>query len=76
KDTFSRGGLKYPQYTRPYIFEGYEVPEVLLSGDHAKIAEWRLMESVKMTREKRPDLLTKMTFSKEELKVLKKQGLV
>lgn len=76
KDTFSRGGLKYPQYTRPQIFEGYDVPEVLLSGDHAKIAEWRLMESVKMTREKRPDLLTKMTFSKEELKILKKQGLM
>jgi len=74
KDTFSRGGLKYPQYTRPQIFEGYDVPEVLLSGDHAKVAEWRLIESVKMTRKKRPDLLTKMTFSKEELKILKKQG--
>jgi tRNA (guanine37-N1)-methyltransferase len=76
KDTFSRGGLKYPQYTRPQIFEGHEVPEVLLSGDHAKVAEWRLIESIKMTREKRPDLLTKMIFSKEELKILKKQGLV
>lgn len=76
KDTFSRGGLKYPQYTRPHIFEEYEVPEVLLSGDHAKVAEWRLIESVKMTREKRPDLLAKMTFSKEELKILKKQGLM
>lgn len=68
--------MKYPQYTRPHIFEEYEVPEVLLSGDHAKVAEWRLIESVKMTREKRPDLLAKMTFSKEELKILKKQGLM
>jgi tRNA (guanine37-N1)-methyltransferase len=56
-DSFSRGGLKYPQYTRPHIFEGYAVPEVLLSGDHGKIAEWRLIESVKITRAKRPDLL-------------------
>ena len=76
KDTFSRGGLKYPQYTRPQVFEGYEVPEVLLSGDHAKIAEWRLIESVKMTSEKRPDLISKMHFSKKELKILKKQGIV
>lgn len=76
RDTFSRGGLKYPQYTRPQIFEGHDVPEVLLSGDHARIAEWRLIESVKVTRERRPDLLSKMIFSKAEMKILKKQGLM
>ncbi len=41
EDTFTRGGLKFPQYTRPPVFRGMEVPEVLLSGDHAKIARWR-----------------------------------
>jgi tRNA (guanine37-N1)-methyltransferase len=75
-DTFSRGGLKYPQYTRPRIFEGHEVPDVLLSGDHARIAEWRMIESVKMTRAKRPDLLDAMIFSPSEKKILKKQGLM
>ena len=50
-DTFSRGGIKYPQYTRPRDFEGHEVPEVLLSGDHTKIAEWRFAAGVRMTRD-------------------------
>ncbi|MBU4261911.1 MAG: tRNA (guanosine(37)-N1)-methyltransferase TrmD [Proteobacteria bacterium] len=75
-DTFSRGGIKYPQYTRPRDFEGYEVPEILLSGDHQKIAEWRFVAGIKMTREKRPDLLAAMTFSKKELQVLKKHGVL
>lgn len=75
-DTFSRGGLKYPQYTRPRIFEGHEVPNILLSGDHARIAEWRFIESVKMTRVKRPDLLDAIAFSSGEKKILKKQGLM
>jgi tRNA (guanine37-N1)-methyltransferase len=75
-DTFSRGGVKYPQYTRPRDFEGYEVPEILLSGDHSKIAEWRFVAGIKMTREKRPDLLAAMTFSKKELQVLKKHGVL
>ncbi|MCJ7603166.1 MAG: tRNA (guanosine(37)-N1)-methyltransferase TrmD [Desulfobulbaceae bacterium] len=75
-DTFSRGGIKYPQYTRPRDFEGYEAPEVLLSGDHTKIAEWRFAAGVKMTREKRPDLLAAMTFSKKELQVLKRHGVL
>ncbi|MBI5557962.1 MAG: tRNA (guanosine(37)-N1)-methyltransferase TrmD [Deltaproteobacteria bacterium] len=75
QDTFSRGGIKYPQYTRPRDFEGFEVPEVLLSGDHGKIDEWRFAAAVKMTMEKRPDLLAEMTFSKQELRVLKKHGV-
>jgi tRNA (guanine37-N1)-methyltransferase len=74
-DTFSRGGVKYPQYTRPRDFEGDEVPEVLLSGDHAKIAEWRFVAGIRMTLEKRPDLLAAITFTKKELRLLAKHGV-
>lgn len=49
--------LEYPQYTRPRLFEGREIPPVLLSGDHKKIAEWRRQEAEKITRARRPDLL-------------------
>lgn len=56
-ESFSRGTLEYPQYTRPREFRGMSVPEVLLSGDHAKIDAWRKEEAVKRTRERRPDLL-------------------
>ncbi len=75
-DTFSRGLLKNPQYTRPREFEEYMVPEVLLSGDHSAIAEWRLITSVQQTLEKRPELLTLAVFSKEELQILKKNKLL
>jgi len=51
------GLLEYPQYTRPAVWNGKEVPEVLLSGNHAKIAEWRKEMSIKITKERRPDLL-------------------
>ncbi|MCR4886395.1 MAG: tRNA (guanosine(37)-N1)-methyltransferase TrmD [Clostridiales bacterium] len=57
-ESFSGDGLlEYPQYTRPRVFEGMEVPEVLLNGDHAKIAAWRREQSKKITSERRPDLL-------------------
>ena len=56
-ESVSSGLLEYPQYTKPREFMGCEVPEVLLSGDHAKIDRWRLEEAVKITRERRPDLL-------------------
>jgi tRNA (guanine37-N1)-methyltransferase len=59
EDSLEGGLLKYPQYTRPAVFEGLLVPEVLLSGNHGKIAEWRQSERVRRTREKRPDLLKK-----------------
>jgi tRNA (guanine37-N1)-methyltransferase len=59
EDSLEGDLLKYPQYTRPKIFEGLGVPDVLLSGNHAKIAEWRQSERVRRTREKRPDLLKK-----------------
>lgn len=75
-DTFSRGGLKYPQYTRPRVFEGEEAPEVLLSGDHAAIEEWRLLAAVRQTLARRPDLLAKMSFSPEQCRLLAKNGLL
>ena len=75
-DTFSRGLLKNPQYTRPRIFEGNSVPEVLLSGDHAVIAEWRFVASVQQTLERRPELLDSVEFSDQELQVLKKHSLL
>lgn len=56
-ESFSAGGLEYPQYTRPAVYNGVSVPEVLLSGDHAKIDEWRRAEALKITKQRRPDLL-------------------
>ena len=53
------GLLEYPQYTRPEVWEGMNVPEVLMSGHHMNIAKWRKEESLRVTREKRPDLLEK-----------------
>jgi tRNA (guanine37-N1)-methyltransferase len=55
-ESFEQGLLEYPQYTRPREWEGREIPGVLLSGDHKKIAEWRLEQSEKITKERRPDL--------------------
>ncbi len=56
-ESFTGGGLEYPQYTRPAEFRGMKVPEVLVSGDHAAIARWRAEQSRQRTRERRPDLL-------------------
>jgi tRNA (guanine37-N1)-methyltransferase len=56
EESFSDGLLEYPQYTRPQIFEGQPVPEILTSGDHAKVAAWRQAEAEALTRERRPDL--------------------
>lgn len=57
EESFSEGLLEYPQYTRPPIFMGRKVPEVLLSGHHGNIAKWRKEQSVLRTKQKRPDLL-------------------
>ncbi|MCJ7508137.1 MAG: tRNA (guanosine(37)-N1)-methyltransferase TrmD, partial [candidate division Zixibacteria bacterium] len=54
---FSEGLLEYPHYTRPEVFRGMKVPEILLSGDHAKIAEWRRQQALERTKKWRPDLL-------------------
>jgi tRNA (guanine37-N1)-methyltransferase len=56
EESFACGLLEYPQYTRPPVFEGEPIPEVLLSGDHAKVAQWRRAEAERLTRERRPDL--------------------
>jgi tRNA (guanine37-N1)-methyltransferase len=58
-ESFSDGLLEYPHYTRPQVFEGRPIPEVLLSGDHGRIAAWRRAESERLTTERRPDLLKK-----------------
>lgn len=62
-ESFSTGLLEYPQYTRPRSYRGLEVPEVLLSGDHARIEAWRREEAFKRTRERRPDLIEPMMKS-------------
>ena len=60
EDSFSKNNLlDYPTYTKPRVYEGMEVPEVLISGDHKKIEEYRMQEAIRLTREKRPDLLDK-----------------
>src|SRR5439155_17846203 len=58
--------LEYPQYTRPEDFRGLRVPEVLRSGDHQRIKQWRREMSLRLTRERRPDLLAKASLSREE----------
>lgn len=75
KDSFSRSLLKHGQYTRPREFAGLPVPEVLLSGDHARIEEHRFLESVRLTLERRPELLRQAEFSPAEEKQLKRAGL-
>jgi tRNA (guanine37-N1)-methyltransferase len=59
EESFETGLLEYPHYTRPQLFEGRPIPEVLVSGDHAKIAKWRRAEAERITRERRPDLWAK-----------------
>jgi tRNA (guanine37-N1)-methyltransferase len=60
EESFERGLLEYPQYTRPRSWQGREVPDVLLSGHHARIAQWRLAEAERITRERRPDLWARL----------------
>ena len=75
EESFSQGLLEYPQYTRPEIFEGQQVPEVLRSGNHQMIDKWRREQSLKRTLEKRPDLLEKVDLSDEDKKILEKIGM-
>lgn len=72
-ETIASGLLEYPQYTKPREFMGREVPEILLSGDHAKIDEWRLIRSVELTKERRPDLLLLHPEIEEKLKPKKRK---
>ena len=69
------GFLEYPQYTRPAVWHERKVPEVLLSGNHAKIAEWRRIQSVLITAERRPDLFDPQNLTKSDIKMFKKNGI-
>ena len=71
EESFSDGLLEYPQYTRPRVWNGMEVPEVLLSGNHAKIREWRRQQSLLVTRRLRPDLFEKVRLTPKEQKWLR-----
>lgn len=70
EESFSDGLLEYPQYTRPYTYCGSSVPDILLSGHHAQIERWRMIERLRKTGENRPDLLIKALGSSERLKEL------
>ena len=70
EESFSEGLLEYPQYTRPECFEGIKVPEVLQSGHHKNIENWRRKQSLKVTLKKRPDLLEKANLTEEDKRIL------
>jgi tRNA (guanine37-N1)-methyltransferase len=69
-ESFARGLLEYPQYTRPAVFAERGVPEVLVSGHHGEVRRWRLRESIRRTLERRPDLLAARSWSPEEERLL------
>lgn len=70
EETFENGLLEYPQYTEPYDYNGDKVPDILFSGNHEAIAKWRQKQSLKLTREKRPDLFNKYILTKKDQKLL------
>jgi tRNA (guanine37-N1)-methyltransferase len=69
-DSHASGLLEHPHYTRPPEFRGWEIPEVLRSGNHAKISEWRKQQSLLRTMQRRPDLLAKAELTAKEKKLL------
>jgi tRNA (guanine37-N1)-methyltransferase len=69
-DSHAMGLLEYPQYTRPQVYRGWEVPGVLISGNHAKIKRWRREQSLRRTLERRPDLLSKVNLEPEDIRYL------
>jgi tRNA (guanine37-N1)-methyltransferase len=71
-DSHANGLLEYPQYTRPAEYRGWEVPEVLLSGNHAQIAKWRREQIIKRTLERRPELLDKADLGKEDKRLVER----
>jgi len=71
EESFQAGLLEYPHYTRPRVFEGHEVPPVLLEGDHARIAQWRRQQALARTVRLRPDLLAKAGLTKEDREFIK-----
>ena len=73
-ESFSSGLLEYPHYTRPRNYEGLDVPEVLLGGDHKKIDRWRRDEALRITRERRPEMLEKVELDKHDRAFLEREG--
>lgn len=71
EESFDGGLLEYPQYTRPEVFDGYQVPSVLLSGNHEEIRKWRRFKSLERTYKNRPELLNEELLSEEDKKFLK-----
>ena len=71
EESFADGLLEYPQYTRPAVFEGREVPAILSSGDHAAVRRWRRREAIRRTVAKRPDLLADRTLRPEDRALLR-----
>jgi tRNA (guanine37-N1)-methyltransferase len=71
-DSHSMGLLEYPHYTRPTEFRGWKVPDVLLSGDHAKIEKWRREQALRRTFQKRPDMLEKVELDQEDKKIVER----
>ena len=69
-DSHSSGLLEYPQYTRPAVYKGWSVPEILLSGNHAQIAKWRRQQAIIRTVERRPELLDKANLNLEERRLV------
>jgi tRNA (guanine37-N1)-methyltransferase len=74
EESFADGLVEYPQYTRPASFRGLEVPDVLRSGDHGRIAGWRHAEALRRTRDRRPDLLQRRGLSDAERALLEDEG--
>lgn len=75
EESFYNGALEYPQYTRPEDFEGDKVPDVLLSGHHENIRKWRRLQSLEITKKRRPDLYKNIILSKEDIKLLKNNDM-
>lgn len=75
-ESHTAGLLEYPQYTRPQTYRGWEVPEILLSGNHAQIAKWRREQSILRTFMRRPDLLEKAELSKEDKKLIASKAVI
>lgn len=70
EESFEDGCLEYPQFTEPYDYNGDKIPDLLYSGNHEAIKKWRRKQSLKVTREKRPDLFEKLELSKQDKKLL------
>jgi tRNA (guanine37-N1)-methyltransferase len=76
EESFQEGLLEYPHYTRPRVFEGHEVPQVLLEGDHQRIARWRRQQALARTVRLRPDLLAQAVLSKADREFIKSLALI